>query len=136
MDIVDQETRSRMMGRIRGKDTKPEVAVRRVAHALGYRFRLHSRDIPGTPDLAFPGRRKVVFVHGCYWHRHEGCSFAYTPKSNTEFWTNKFDRNVARDAEVLTTLRQEGWDSLIIWECQTTNLQAIAESLSDYLGAN
>jgi DNA mismatch endonuclease (patch repair protein) len=86
------------MGRIPGKNTKPEIAVRRVAHKLGYRFRLHRRDLPGNPDIAFPGRRVALFVHGCYWHRHDACRFAYSPKSNVEFWQAKFKNNVARVA--------------------------------------
>src|SRR4051794_37940993 len=104
MDIVDRETRSRMMSRIRGRDTKPELAVRRLAHRMGYRFRLHRRDLAGSPDLVFPGRRKVIFVHGCYWHRHPGCRFAYSPKSNVDFWNEKFSSNVARDTTVFLQL--------------------------------
>ncbi len=90
MDILDRQARSRLMGRIRGKDTKPEMAVRRLAHCLGFRLRPHRRDLPGSPDLVFPARRKVVFVHGCYWRRHPCCRLAYEPKSNVEFWTEKF----------------------------------------------
>jgi DNA mismatch endonuclease (patch repair protein) len=135
MDNVDAATRSRMMSRIRGKDTKPEIRVRQVAHALGYRFRLHRRDLPGTPDLVFPGRRKVVFVHGCYWHRHAGCRYAYVPKSNTEFWDAKFLGNVARDESALDSLRRQGWDPLIIWECESADSHTVAARLSAHLGA-
>lgn len=135
MDIVDRATRSRMMGAIRGKDTKPELAVRRLAHRMGYRFRLHRRDLVGSPDLVFPGRRKVIFVHGCYWHRHPGCRFAYSPKSNPEFWNAKFAGNVARDAEALTRLKADGWDPLVIWECESTDAEALAARLSAHLGA-
>lgn len=134
MDIVDQATRSRMMGRIRGKDTKPELTVRRVAHRLGYRYRLHRAELPGRPDLVFPGRRKVVFVHGCYWHRHPGCRFAYSPKSNVEFWTQKFENNVRRDLAALTRLRDSGWAPLIIWECECGDDELVAAKLTAHLG--
>lgn len=134
MDIIDEQARSRMMGRIRGKDTKPEMAVRRLAHRLGFRFRLHRRDLPGSPDLVFPGRKKVVFVHGCYWHRHPGCRMAYEPKSNVAFWTEKFAKNVARDEKALADLKNQGWDTLVIWECEVENLALIASRLSAYLG--
>lgn len=134
MDIVEPATRSRMMSGIRSKDTGPELVVRRMAHALGYRFRLHRRDLPGRPDLVFPGRRKVVFVHGCYWHRHPGCRFATTPSSNRDFWLAKFARNVERDAEVLERLCGQGWDPLVVWECETRDLKGLASRLSAHLG--
>ena len=116
-DIVDKSTRSRMMAGIRGKDTRPEMVVRRALHARGFRYRLNVRGLPGTPDLVFPKRRAVVFIHGCYWHRHEGCRFATTPSSNTDFWTSKFAGNVARDARNIRDLRSAGWRVGIIWEC-------------------
>lgn len=134
MDIVDQATRSRMMSRIRGKDTKPEMTVRRVAHRLGYRYRLHRAGLPGRPDLVFPRRRKVVFVHGCYWHRHPGCRFAYSPKSNVDFWTQKFENNVRRDLAALTLLRDSGWGPLIIWECECGIDELVAAKLTAHLG--
>jgi len=134
MDIVDQATRSRIMGRIRGKDTKPELAVRRVAHRLGYRYRLHRAGLPGRPDLVFPGRRKVVFVHGCYWHRHAACRYAYSPKSNIRFWTQKFENNLRRDLAALTQLRDSGWDPLIIWECECGDDVFLATKLTAHLG--
>jgi DNA mismatch endonuclease (patch repair protein) len=135
MDIVDRATRSRMMGRIRSKDTKPELAVRHVAHRLGYRFRLHRRDLPGTPDLVFPGRRKVVFVHGCYWHRHADCKFAYLPKSNAAFWNEKFAKNRERDVEAIAKLRESGWDPLVIWECESVDGALVSARLSAHLGS-
>ncbi|ACM36975.1 DNA G:T-mismatch repair endonuclease [Allorhizobium ampelinum S4] len=107
------------MSRIRGRDTRPEMLVRRTAHALGYRYRLHAKDLPGRPDLVFPKKRIALFVHGCFWHRHPGCRLAYTPKSNQQFWQSKFDRNVERDGEVIAGLRALGWKPQIIWECQT-----------------
>jgi DNA mismatch endonuclease (patch repair protein) len=121
MDIVSREARSRMMGRIRGKDTKPELVIRTVAHSLGYRFRLHRKDLPGSPDLVFPSRSTVIFVHGCYWHRHPGCRYCYVPKSNIEFWEQKFRNNVARDERVRTELEQRGWRVVIIWECEAAD---------------
>lgn len=133
MDIMTVEQRSALMGRIHGKDTKPEFAVRRLAHALGYRFRVHRRDLPGTPDLVFPAPRKIIFVHGCFWHRHHGCRFAYSPKSNKEFWQAKFDLNVTRDELALRELRTLGWEALVIWECQTSDVNALARAISGFL---
>ncbi len=134
MDIIDKEARSRLMGRIRGKDSKPEMVVRRIAHRLGFRFRLHRRDLPGSPDLVFPARRKVVFVHGCYWHRHHGCRLAYEPKSNVEFWADKFTANVARDRKALEDLRDQGWDTLVVWECEANDSEFVASRLLAHLG--
>ena len=107
------------MSRIRGKDTKPEMIVRRLTHAMGYRYRLHAREFPGRPDLVFRPRRKAIFVHGCFWHRHEGCQFAYTPRSRQQFWNDKFESNVRRDQQALIDLASLGWQVLVIWECQT-----------------
>lgn len=134
MDIVDKARRSAMMAGIRGKDTKPEMRVRRTAHALGYRFRLHRRDLPGSPDLVFPGRRKVIFVHGCYWHRHEGCRYAADPKSNREFWEEKFEKNRARDRRAMTDLVASGWDPLVVWECETLDAKVLGERIASHLG--
>jgi DNA mismatch endonuclease (patch repair protein) len=125
--------RSANMAAIRGKDTAPEICVRSAAHRLGYRFRLHQRDLPGRPDLVFPRLKKAILVHGCYWHRHAGCKFAYAPKSNTEFWMRKFADNVARDRRTLTALEGLGWDSLVVWECETGDLVRLAQQLSLYL---
>lgn len=110
------------MALVKGKHTKPELRVRRRAHALGYRFRLHRRDLPGSPDLVFPGRRAVVFVHGCFWHRHPepGCWRARLPKSRLDFWVPKLEANVARDAASLAALEALGWRVLTVWECETT----------------
>ena len=130
MDIVDRATRSRMMGAIRGKDTKPELVVRHVAHIMGYRFRLHRRDLPGTPDLVFPRHKVVIFVHGCFWHRHEGCRYCSSPATNTSFWNNKFRRNVERDRMAQRELTALGWRVAIIWECLTKDGVAVAETLS------
>jgi DNA mismatch endonuclease (patch repair protein) len=133
MDIVDTARRSAMMAKIRGKDTKPELLVRRVAHALGYRFRLHRRDLPGRPDLVFPGRRKIIFVHGCYWHRHPGCRLAFEPKSNQEFWQEKFRANEARDQRALADLVAAGWDPLVVWECETRDATVLKDRIAAHL---
>lgn len=116
-DIVGRETRSRMMAGIRGKDTQPELEVRRVLHARGYRYRLHAKDIPGRPDLTLPKYRAVIFVHGCFWHRHEGCRFTTSPSTRPEFWQSKFAANVRRDKLVREALIKTGWRVASLWEC-------------------
>lgn len=118
MDVVDKETRSRMMATIRGRDTKPEITVRKYLHNSGFRFRLSPKNILGKPDIVLPKYRTVIFVHGCYWHRHLGCRFATKPKTNKLFWNKKFESNIARDKVVTKQLRKEGWKVLVIWECQ------------------
>ncbi len=118
-DVVPKEVRSRMMAGIRGKDTRPEMAVRRALTAAGIRYRLHRRDLPGAPDLVMSGRRAVVFVHGCFWHRHEGCRHAKLPSSNAGFWRAKLDRNVERDRKAAADLLAAGWRVLTVWECAT-----------------
>lgn len=135
-DIVDKETRSRMMAGIRGKDTKPELVLRRALHARGYRYRLHAKNIPGWPDLVFAKRRAVVFVHGCYWHRHSGCRYTTTPSTRTEFWQAKFDANVSRDDAVRAQLLETGWRVATIWECalrKSRHVAAAVDLLSDWL---
>ena len=129
MDRVDAATRSRMMSAIRGKDTAPERTVRSLAHRLGYRFRLHGRHLPGTPDLVFPRLRTALFVHGCYWHRHVGCRYCYEPKSNVEFWRRKFEGNVRRDAAAVAELRSMGWRPTVVWECEVRDLDALSYRL-------
>jgi DNA mismatch endonuclease (patch repair protein) len=136
MDIVSREKRSRMMAGIKGKDTKPELAVRRIVHAMGFRFRLHRRDLPGSPDLVFPRLRRVIFVHGCFWHQHPGCRFAYTPKSNTQFWLNKLEGNTRRDALAVTMLGALGWQVLIVWECETSEQSALTLKINSFLAAD
>lgn len=135
-DIVDQQTRSRMMAAIRGKDTKPELALRRALHARGFRFRLHSTAVHGRPDLVLPKYRAVVFVHGCFWHRHEGCRYTTTPSSRQEFWQGKFDANVARDRAVREQLLKDGWRVATVWECalrKPDQIVASIDSLSAWL---
>ncbi|TNF13016.1 MAG: DNA mismatch endonuclease Vsr [Rhodobacteraceae bacterium] len=116
-DIVDKNTRSRMMSGIRGANTKPEVMLRKALHAAGFRFRLNVRSLPGTPDIVLPKWSTVIQVHGCYWHRHAGCPKATTPSSNVDFWSEKFSANVKRDARVLAELHVLGWRTGIVWEC-------------------
>ena len=133
MDIVDTKTRSRMMSGIRSKNTKPEILVRQVAHALGYRFRLNRRDLPGTPDLVFPKLKAAILVHGCFWHRHEGCPYCTVPSSNVAFWLKKFNRNIERDQKVDVALREVGWRPIVIWECETRDITKLKALLSNYL---
>ncbi|MTH60028.1 very short patch repair endonuclease [Paracoccus litorisediminis] len=116
-DIVDSQTRSRMMAGIRGKDTKPELVLRRSLHALGFRYRLHVKGVPGKPDIVMPKYNAVIFVHGCFWHRHRGCRYTTTPSTRRDFWTAKFDTNVARDIVVRSALSQAGWRVATVWEC-------------------
>lgn len=122
------------MGRIRRSDTKPEWAVRRLLHKLGYRFRLQWKAAPGRPDVAFPGRRRIIFVHGCFWHQHEGCRHARLPSTRSEFWADKFARNKARDARDLARALAEGWETLVIWECETADEDELRERLAGFLG--
>lgn len=121
------------MSRIRGRDTKPELAVRSLLHGMGLRFRVCRRDLPGTPDIVLPGRGTVVFVHGCFWHRHKGCKGATTPKSNVGFWTAKFDANVARDARNRRDLRKLGWSVLTVWECQIRMPEVLQRKFARFL---
>ncbi|WP_027612625.1 very short patch repair endonuclease [Pseudomonas sp. URIL14HWK12:I6] len=120
-DIVSPEHRSRIMSKIRGKNTKPEMVVRSLCHQMGLRFRLHRRDLPGTPDLVFPKYRLCMFVHGCFWHRHPECKYAYMPKSRVDFWHTKFTKNVERDLNAQQALINLGWRVVTIWECHTKN---------------
>jgi DNA mismatch endonuclease, patch repair protein len=121
------------MRRIRSKDTEPEMAVRRLVHNMGYRYRLHRRDIPGKPDLAFPGRRKVIFIHGCFWHQHPGCREGRPPKSNAAYWLPKLERNQARDKAALEQLAASGWQALVVWECETKDVHALIEKMRVFL---
>ncbi|MCC5993947.1 MAG: DNA mismatch endonuclease Vsr [Rhodobacteraceae bacterium] len=127
-DIVDSETRSRMMSGIRGKDTRPELALRRALYARGFRYRLHARGIAGRPDLVLKKYRAIIFVHGCFWHRHEGCSLATTPATRSEFWADKFAANVARDRIILDSLLAEDWRVATIWECVLRKPQSVEQT--------
>ncbi|RUZ79411.1 DNA mismatch endonuclease Vsr [Mesorhizobium sp. M7A.F.Ca.US.006.01.1.1] len=132
MDDVP-DARRRLMANVRSADTKPEMVVRRIAHALGYRYRLHIRSLPGSPDLVFPGKRKVIFVHGCFWHRHHGCSRTTFPKTREDYWNAKFSANIARDAAQATALLGLGWSVLTIWECEIRDLLALRQRISSFL---
>ncbi|NDV14276.1 very short patch repair endonuclease [Crenobacter caeni] len=118
MDRVSASKRSEIMRKVCQKDTSAELAVRKLLFALGYRYRLHDRRLPGTPDVVFPGRKKIIFVHGCFWHGHENCPKARLPKSNIEYWSTKVAKNILRDTQVQEELRQQGWGVLIVWQCQ------------------
>tara|TARA_R100000365_G_scaffold433_1_gene1405 strand:- start:12845 stop:13309 length:465 start_codon:yes stop_codon:yes gene_type:complete len=130
-DIVDQQTRSRMMSEIRGKNTKPELSLRRALHARGFRFRLHSSKVHGRPDLVLPKHGAVVFVHGCFWHRHEGCRYTTTPSTRPEFWQAKFEANVARDLAVRRALLEDGWRVATVWECALRKPEQVETSSED-----
>lgn len=127
--------RRRIMRRVRGRDTGPELAVRRFLHRAGYRFRLHDRRLPGSPDLVLRRHRTVVFVHGCFWHRHRGCRRTTTPKTRREFWRRKFTANVARDAAAVRALETLGWRVVVVWECRTRSSGDLAEALEPLLGS-
>lgn len=131
-DSLTQEKRSWLMSRVRQRDTKPEMLVRRLVHSMGWRFRLHSKELPGRPDLVFPRLRKVIFIHGCFWHRHD-CKKATTPKSNEDYWHKKFAENVERDNKALAELKRMGWGSMVVWECKTRDIDALIASLSAFL---
>ena len=133
-DHLSPKARSDHMRRIRKTDTKPELRVRRAAHQLGYRFRLHRSDLPGTPDLVFPRLSKVVLVHGCFWHQHPGCRLARQPKSRLDYWLPKLERNRERDLRSTAALRAAGWKVLVIWECEVPDEAAAARLLASFLG--
>ncbi|HEX7151427.1 MAG TPA: DNA mismatch endonuclease Vsr [Thermoanaerobaculia bacterium] len=130
VDSLSPERRSWNMGRIRGRDTTPERIVRSALHRLGLRFRLHSGALPGRPDVVLPRWRTVVFVHGCFWHRHQGCRLAYTPKSRVEFWSGKFKDTVERDRRSTAKLEQCGWRVIVVWECETADREALSAALA------
>jgi DNA mismatch endonuclease (patch repair protein) len=133
VDTVSPGYRSEIMSRVRAKDTKPEMVVRRMVHAAGYRYRLHVRDLPGKPDLVFPARRKIIFINGCFWHRHQDCALARLPKSRTAFWTEKLERNKSRDERNVKALRDLGWDVLTVWECEIHEPAAVMTRVAAFL---
>jgi len=133
MDKLSKEKRSWNMSRIRGKDTKPEVIIRSMLHRMGYRFRIHAKGLPGCPDIVLSKYRAVIFVHGCFWHRHPGCKYAYTPKSRQDFWAKKFQKTVERHEIVTRELESQGWKTLVVWECETANTQKIYGKLIDFI---
>ena len=121
------------MGRVRQRDTRPEMVVRRILHGAGYRYRLHAADLPGRPDIVFRRPRKVIFVHGCFWHRHSGCKRTTTPKARREFWEAKFSENRKRDASAVSSLQRQGWEVAIVWECETDDADAMKTRLVSFL---
>ena len=125
------EQRSRNMSAIKSKNTKPEIKVRKVLHSMGYRFRLHSKDLPGSPDIVLPKYKTVIFVHGCFWHRHENCKYASTPKTRKEFWNKKFTENKKRDSEIQEKIKILDWRSIVIWECETKNIENLRDKIID-----
>jgi DNA mismatch endonuclease, patch repair protein len=127
-DVHDKETRSYNMSRIKGKDTKPEMVVRKFLHANGFRYRLHVKNLPGKPDIVLPKYKIVIFIHGCFWHKHEGCKYFVVPKTRTEWWINKINGNVENDKKTFTALQNLGWKVIEIWEC-TLKPQKIVETL-------
>jgi DNA mismatch endonuclease (patch repair protein) len=133
VDSIDQAARSALMSRIRGKNTRPELIVRKLVYAAGYRYRLHVRKLPGSPDLVFAGRKKVIFVHGCFWHLHDNCKAARIPKSRVEFWREKLHGNKLRDERTAETLRLAGWDVLVVWECELSDLDVLEQNIQNYL---
>jgi len=135
MDRLSPERRSWNMGRIRSRDTAPEKAVRSLLHRLGFRFRLHRTDLPGTPDIVLPRYRTAIFVNGCFWHRHSGCKYAYVPKSRLDFWLPKFEANVHRDRVVAEQLKVLGWQVLVVWECELRDPIALQLRLTSLLRA-
>jgi len=134
-DRLTPQRRSWNMSRVRAANTKPELVVRSLIHKMGYRYRLHVRELPGCPDIVLPRLKCVVFVHGCFWHRHRSCPFAYSPKTRKAFWQNKFKGNVARDRKQLRTLADLGWRVLVVWECELRNLDSIAKRLKSFLSS-
>jgi DNA mismatch endonuclease (patch repair protein) len=133
MDILSKEKRSWNMSRIRSKNTKPEIAVRSLLHRAGYRFRLHVNYLPGKPDIVLPKHKTVIFVHGCFWHRHPGCKYAYTPKSKRKFWGKKFKQNIERHKKVTRELEIIGWRVIVAWECEVSNTRKLFNSITKNL---
>ncbi|AGW12820.1 MAG: very short patch repair endonuclease [Desulfovibrio sp.] len=130
-----REARSRTMRAVKSRDTTPELAVRRLLFAMGFRYRIQRKDLPGKPDIVFPSRKKVVFVHGCFWHGHECPRGARVPKTNTTYWRKKIAANIMRDAQHIARLRQLGWEVLLVWECQVKDTAALQNRLAAYLNA-
>ncbi|KVO95830.1 very short patch repair endonuclease [Burkholderia ubonensis] len=133
VDSVTPDKRSHVMSLVKGKDTQPEMIVRRIVYNEGFRYRLHDSRLPGKPDLVFNGRRKVIFVHGCFWHRHENCSLARIPKSNQEFWRIKLEGNRERDIKNIRKLIDTGWHVLVIWECELKDISSIRNKIISFL---
>ena len=132
-DRITPEARSRNMARVKSRDTKPERIIRRLLHGMGYRFRLHRKDLPGRPDIVLPKHHKIIFAHGCFWHGHPGCRRSVRPSTNQEFWNKKIDANIARDAYNATELERAGWEVLTVWECQTRSEENLRAMLAEFI---
>lgn len=135
MDTLTTQQRSERMRRVRSRDTAPEIALRRFVWSLGHRYRIHRRDVPGTPDIAFLGRKRAIFLHGCFWHRHDCGAGRRTPKSRLDFWTSKFESNVRRDRVVQAELDAIGWRSLVVWECELKDMAGLEPRIREFLDA-
>ncbi len=133
---MTSKNRSWNMSRIKSGNTKPELVVRSLLHSMGYRFRLHRKDLPGKPDIVLPKYRSVIFVHGCFWHRHHKCKYAYNPKSNMDFWQKKFKANIERDVRVIKELKDLGWNILIVWECEIKDMEILKNKIYKFLENN
>ncbi|KQS03647.1 endonuclease [Sphingomonas sp. Leaf357] len=138
VDTLTPKARSERMARVRNRDTKPKLVVRRMLHAMGYRYRLHAKDLPGKPDIVFRGRRKVIFVHGCFWHRHPdpACPLARMPKSRLDFWGPKLEANRARDLATAVRLEAMGWSVLLVWECELRDREHLGNKLRRFIEGN
>ena len=136
VDSIDPAARSAVMAKVRGKNTRPELVVRKMLFAAGYRYRLHVRKLPGSPDLVFTSRKKAIFVHGCFWHLHEGCRRARMPKSRCEFWSEKLLGNKYRDEKIMVDLANLGWDVLVVWECELRNIPLLQVRMFEFLNQN
>ncbi len=133
MNSPTPKKKSDAMRRVKSRDTGVEMQVRRLLHGLGYRYRLHKKDLPGSPDLVFPSKRKVIFIHGCFWHQHKDCSKAMRPKTNTHFWNDKLDRNIERDRENQQDLEGAGWDVFVVWECKIADIRSLEQAIRTFL---
>ena len=133
MDIVSPKRRSEIMRRVPSKNTSAELVVRKITYGLGFRYRLHRKDLPGKPDLVFPGRKKVIFVHGCFWHAHKNCCRARIPVANRAYWEAKISRNVSRDSNQIALLQNDGWNVLVIWECELRDAATLEAKLREFL---
>ncbi len=132
-DVFTPDKRSWIMGRVKSRNTKPEMLVRSIIHRMGFRFRLHRRELPGNPDIVLPKHKKVLFVHGCFWHGHEACPRSKRPATNTEFWNTKLDQNMERDKRFQRLLKEAGWDVLVVWQCETNRPDELLRKLGRFL---
>jgi DNA mismatch endonuclease (patch repair protein) len=132
-DVYSKDKRSWVMSRIKSQDTGPEIKIRSLVHRLGYRFRLHRKDLPGKPDLVFPARRKIIFVHGCFWHGHSCRKGQHMPETSTDYWRGKIEKTITRDRETVKALHAAGWQTLIIWECEIKNDLVMIASINNFL---